>query len=87
MACIWNEVLGNDGYLYFLDQQTRYIWKKVILLSGISYCLHCKSPTKFTKYGPKQGTCMEKASKSEITVHFNSARQEFWAFISHFQII
>ena len=20
---------GNDGYLYLLDQQTRYIWKKV----------------------------------------------------------
>ena len=24
-----NEVQGNDGYLYLLDQQTRYIWKKV----------------------------------------------------------
>jgi hypothetical protein len=22
-------VQGNDGYLYLLDQQTRYIWKKV----------------------------------------------------------
>ena len=21
--------MGNDGYLYLLDQQTRYIWKKV----------------------------------------------------------